>query len=61
MCRTYGWTVRYALHEVDAVQVMMLWRCYAQGEGGLETETLEEREKMRALGWGLTTPKTDSK
>lgn len=39
-CRTYGWGLEYVLHGVSAVRLAMLWRCHAQGVGGLETSTL---------------------
>ena len=45
MCRTYGWTVEYVLN-AKAVHMAMMYRCFAQGEGRLDTTTLGERELM---------------
>lgn len=37
--------------ELPAVQAAMLWRCWAQGHGGLKTGTLLEDELAYEL-WG---------
>ena len=43
-CRTYGWRLDYVISEAPAIQLAMLYRCYAQGPGGVESGTLLEDE-----------------
>lgn len=52
LCRKYGWTLRYVLHELPAVQAALLWRCYSQGPGGLKSGTLAEDE-IAFKRWGV--------
>ena len=52
LCRTYGWTLRYVLNELPAVQAALLWRCYSQGPGGLKSGTLAEDE-IAIERWGV--------
>lgn len=48
-CRTYKWRIDYVLYEVPAIHIAMLWRCFAQGVGGLESGTLLEAEIAQLL------------
>lgn len=50
-CRTYGWRLDYVISGAPAVQLAMLYRCYAQGPGGVETGGLLEDELSQVL-WG---------
>ena len=50
-CRTYGWRLDYVISEAPAIHLAMLYRCYAQGPGGVESGTLLEDELAAAL-WG---------
>ena len=51
LCRIYGWTLRYVLEEIPAVQAGLLYRTYAQGPGGLKSGTLLEDE-LAFERWG---------
>lgn len=51
MARTYGWKLQHILWELPAVQATLLWRCYSQRPGGLESGTLLEDEAAMER-WG---------